>query len=211
MNDHPKLILAIEAAITGGSLSLIDGGGTEIAAWAGTSDISRAEDLLVNIDMMLTANGHSTRDLGLIAVSAGPGSFTGIRIGIATARGLATGLGVTMASESALKAMAWELRGFSELVSAVPVGRGSVCFQTFNTEVDLTETSGPHLAEDSVFLESLSSSGNSKFVLHKDLFEKANRPSGVEDFGKNVAKSVGLLCSLAPTRLADPMFISKQL
>ena len=74
-------ILAIESAIAGGSLSLIRGD-VELGNWIGRADVSRAEEILVNIDAMLTACGVSKHDLDLIAVSAGPGSFTGIRIGM---------------------------------------------------------------------------------------------------------------------------------
>src|SRR3954468_18683875 len=106
MSDRNKLTLAIESAIAGGSLALLRNGEL-CASWTGSSSVSKSDELLANIDDLLTANHIATSDLQLIAVSAGPGSFTGIRIGIATALGLKTGLGIEMASVSALKAMAF--------------------------------------------------------------------------------------------------------
>ena len=100
MKDTQNITLAIESAIRGGSVSLI-GDGVEIANWIGSADVSKAEDLLADIDLMLGANGLTIHDVGHVAVSAGPGSFTGIRIGIATALGLETGLGIPMSSISA--------------------------------------------------------------------------------------------------------------
>src|SRR5258708_18599521 len=105
MSSYPEFTLAIESAISGGSISLLKG--REIANWIGSSNVSKAEDLLANIDHLLAANDIALNEIDLITVSAGPGSFTGIRIGIATALGLKAGLGIAMSSESALKAIAF--------------------------------------------------------------------------------------------------------
>src|SRR5262245_20490522 len=126
-----KITLAIESAIAGGSVSLLDGV-NEIAAWTGSSDVSKAEALLVRIDDLMRENDVAKRDIGLIGVSAGPGSFTGIRIGIATALGLKNGLGVSMASESALKATVYLQPSGCRMTAAVPMGRNSVCLQMFD-------------------------------------------------------------------------------
>src|SRR3954447_25054388 len=110
-------ILAIESAIAGGSVSLLRDG-EEIAHWLGTANISKGEEVMVNIDHLLTSTGTAKSDLDLIAVSAGPGSFTGIRIGIATSLGLKNGLNVPMASRSAMDAMAAAHPGH-EILTAV--------------------------------------------------------------------------------------------
>jgi N6-L-threonylcarbamoyladenine synthase len=58
----------------------------------------------------LSANGLSVRDVDEVVVGRGPGSFTGVRIGVATAKGLAQGLGVPLYGVGTLDAVAW---GFS--------------------------------------------------------------------------------------------------
>jgi len=121
MSNPSHVTLAVESAICGGSISLIRAG-SEIANWVGSANVSKAEDLLVNIDAMLTSTNIAASDIDLIAVSAGPGSFTGIRIGIATALGLKAGLGIEMSSESALKAMAFTQPDVGCIVAALPVG-----------------------------------------------------------------------------------------
>ena len=63
--------------------------------------------LLPMIDYLLTLNNVDRRDIGLIAVGSGPGSFTGIRIGIATARGLARAIGCPLMGISTLDALAY--------------------------------------------------------------------------------------------------------
>lgn len=54
----------------------------------------QAEHLMPMIETMMSANGIGFEDLGAIAVGVGPGNFTGIRISVAAARGLAMGLGI---------------------------------------------------------------------------------------------------------------------
>lgn len=62
--------------------------------------------LLPMIDDLLRLNRIDKRDLGLIAVGSGPGSFTGIRIGIATAKGLARAIGCPLIGVPTLDALA---------------------------------------------------------------------------------------------------------
>ena len=69
-----------------------------------------AEQLMEVIDAALAAGGLAYADIGGIAVSVGPGSFTGIRVGVAAARGLALGLGVPSAGVTTLEALALEAR-----------------------------------------------------------------------------------------------------
>jgi tRNA threonylcarbamoyladenosine biosynthesis protein TsaB len=60
-----------------------------------------AESLLDNLDIR-------TVDIGLVAVSRGPGSFTGVRIGVSAAKGLAWGLSIPVCGVSTLEAMAFQ-------------------------------------------------------------------------------------------------------
>ncbi len=55
------------------------------------------EELLTRIDEMLTESDTPMTDLGGIVVGTGPGAFTGLRVGLATAKALARGLGIPLA------------------------------------------------------------------------------------------------------------------
>ncbi len=79
--------------------------------------------MLEDIDALLRQAGAHTRELGGIAVGIGPGSFTGVRIGLATARGLALALGVPVAGVSTLDALA---AGAPGAVPVVDARRGEV-------------------------------------------------------------------------------------
>ncbi len=67
---------------------------------------SYADALLKVVQEMLAENGRNQADLDGIAVTVGPGSFTGLRIGVATAKGLAYGLNCKLVSVGTLEAMA---------------------------------------------------------------------------------------------------------
>jgi tRNA threonylcarbamoyladenosine biosynthesis protein TsaB len=66
---------------------------------------SRAVTLLEDVDALLRQAGTHTREVEALAVGIGPGSFTGVRIGLSTARGLALALGVPVAGVSTLDAL----------------------------------------------------------------------------------------------------------
>ena len=210
MNNHKNVILAIESAICGGSISLLENG-VEVANWIGSSNVSKAEDLLVNIDAILTSTNISRRDIDLIAVSAGPGSFTGIRIGLATALGFKAGLGIGMASESALKAMVWNKPASRSLIAALPVGRNSICLQKFQIlDREVVNINEPHTLSDDAFFEFLSNAIDTEFILHEFLYERSDATSLITNFGTNMAFAIGSICAEHPGHLAQPLFISKR-
>jgi tRNA threonylcarbamoyladenosine biosynthesis protein TsaB len=79
---------------------------------------SRAVTLLEDVDALLRQAGSHTRDLEALAVGIGPGSFTGVRIGLSTARGLALALDVPVAGVSTLDALAAGAPGAVPVIDA---------------------------------------------------------------------------------------------
>ncbi len=102
----------------------------------------QAERLMPMIEEMLAEAGFSWPDLGGIAVGTGPGNFTGIRISVAAARGLALGLGVKAVGVTGLEVLAFEAKGHCRV--ALPASRGAVYVQDFN---DGTATGVPFEAK----------------------------------------------------------------
>jgi tRNA threonylcarbamoyladenosine biosynthesis protein TsaB len=79
---------------------------------------TRAVRLLEDVDALLRQAGAHARDIDRLAVGVGPGSFTGVRLGLATARGLALGLGVPVAGVSTLDALAAGAPGALPVIDA---------------------------------------------------------------------------------------------
>lgn len=75
-------------------------------------NISHSENLCPMVDYVLRTAGVSLAEINLFAVSEGPGSFTGIRIGVSTVKGLAYGSDCNCIGISSLKALAYNLRGY---------------------------------------------------------------------------------------------------
>lgn len=70
------------------------------------SDSTHSQKLLPAVDMLLKSLGKTLDDIDLIGVAVGPGSFTGLRIGIATAKGLAYGKKIPVVGVSTLEGLA---------------------------------------------------------------------------------------------------------
>lgn len=70
------------------------------------TEVTHSQKLLPSVDMLLNLAEITLQDIDLIGVAVGPGSFTGLRIGIATAKGLAYGRKIPVMSVSTLEALA---------------------------------------------------------------------------------------------------------
>lgn len=79
---------------------------------------TRAVRLLEDVDALLRQAGAHPRELGRLAVGIGPGSFTGVRLGLAAARGLALALDVPVAGVSTLDALAAGAPGAVPVIDA---------------------------------------------------------------------------------------------
>lgn len=99
------LNLAFDTATKHGRFALADG--AEVLAYRPLNVAgSYADALLPVVGEMLTQTGRRLEDLTAIGVTVGPGSFTGVRIGVATAKGLAWGLKCRLVGVTSLAAMA---------------------------------------------------------------------------------------------------------
>ena len=107
-----SLILGIETATPSGGIALAQADGKLLAHRWSTVRTAYSRRLMEMIDATLADCSAAKSDLRAIAVSAGPGSFTGVRVGLITAKTLAYALGVPLYSFSTLRstALRWPLR-----------------------------------------------------------------------------------------------------
>jgi tRNA threonylcarbamoyladenosine biosynthesis protein TsaB len=106
------LTLAFDTATEVATSALVDG--REVLG----ERVSHARTLLEDVDALLRQGGAHQGDLDALAVGVGPGSFTGVRIGLATARGLALALDLVGAGVSTLDALAAGAPGAVPVVDA---------------------------------------------------------------------------------------------
>jgi tRNA threonylcarbamoyladenosine biosynthesis protein TsaB len=124
-------ILAIDTASPMPAVSLLAGGA--LFEERLPSDRRSSEALLPAIARVLEAAGLRLADCARLAVCAGPGSFTGIRIGLATAWGLSRASGVPVETVSTLECLAETVRGRADRVASVlDAGRGELVVERFD-------------------------------------------------------------------------------
>jgi tRNA threonylcarbamoyladenosine biosynthesis protein TsaB len=125
---NTPLVLSVETATLAGSIAL-SRGEEILAAYSGDSGVSHSNTLLNDIDKLLGESQTDLSEIDLFAVAIGPGSFTGLRIGIATIKGLAATLGRSCAGVPTLHAVALSAGASDRSVALLPAGRGEVFAQ----------------------------------------------------------------------------------
>ena len=134
-------ILNIETSTKACSVALHKNGELIVSREDVTTNFSHSEKLLKFISKLFSDAKLSLSDLDAIAVSMGPGSYTGLRIGVSTAKGLCYGLDIPLISISTLKAMAFgmalEIKAdlYCPMIDARRMEVYSAFFDINNTEV----------------------------------------------------------------------------
>jgi len=98
-------VLAVETSTLAGGVALVDGDRL-VAEYLLDVSVTHSERLLSAIDTVMTDARWTPGDLQGLAVAVGPGSFTGLRVGLSTVKGLALALGLPVAAVPTLDAMA---------------------------------------------------------------------------------------------------------
>lgn len=102
------IVLGIETASLQGGVALVGGHGV-IAEYVLNVQATYAERLLPAVDQVLRDARMTILDVDGLAVSVGPGSFTGLRIGLSTVKGLALATGKPVVGVPTLRALAWSV------------------------------------------------------------------------------------------------------
>jgi len=135
------LLLAIDTSGKNGSIALA-------SVTPGQSEISVLEvvplaggafsaQLVPQIAALLEKHGYGKSDLGAFAVASGPGSFTGLRVGLAAIKALAEALQKPIAAVSLLEAVAWSSTAHGRVLAALDAGRGDVYAGDYELEAQV--------------------------------------------------------------------------
>jgi len=118
MDKRGQLTLALDASQPSGSLALWSAGSFIYGALFDIS-VTHSETLMPQVDHALGFCGYQPSDLGTILLANGPGSFTGLRIGLATAKGMAFALKIPLRVFSSLKLAALPRMGCGKNILSV--------------------------------------------------------------------------------------------
>ncbi len=183
------LILALESSAKAASAALLEDEKL-IAQYSQCSGLTHSRTLLPMVDDMLKNTENTIAGVDLIAVAHGPGSFTGIRIGVSTVKGLAWAADKMCVGVSTLEAMAWHGVSAGGLVCPVMDARRS---QVYNALFEINGAAPQRLCEDrAIALEELAEQirGKNAFLVG----------DGAELTYKYML-SAGIDCRMAPQNL----------
>ena len=124
------IILALDSTAKAAAVALLDGERL-LAKEMHDDGNTHSCTLLPTVERLLAANSLTVDDIDLFAASAGPGSFTGVRIGAATLKGLAFGRNKPCVAVSALHALAYNLRDRDGVVCALMDARRGQFYTAF--------------------------------------------------------------------------------
>lgn len=130
MPDTETWLLAIDTATDQAGVALFNGSAVVARSWPGGRQ--QTTTVLPQIESMARDAGVSLDDVGAVAVSIGPGSFTGLRVGLSIAKGFALARGCALIGVPTLEIVS---RPFAEAgvrcVAVAPAGRGRVVWARF--------------------------------------------------------------------------------
>jgi len=130
-DSSEPLILAIETETRAGSVALARGGEV-LHSLSGDAVSSHSTDLIENVEELLRRGETELSRVDLFAAASGPGSFTGLRIGLATIKSFAVCGGKICVGVSTLAAIAHAAGESERTVALLPAGRGELFAQLFS-------------------------------------------------------------------------------
>ena len=137
-------ILALDSTAKTASVSICDDERL-ITVYSGTAGLNHSETLLPMIENALKTSQMNIDDIDMFAISDGPGSFTGVRIGVSLLKGLSFGKNKICVGVSTLEALAYNLKGYMGIICPVMDARRD---QVYNALFLSDETGIKRLCDD---------------------------------------------------------------
>ncbi|MDA0316897.1 MAG: tRNA (adenosine(37)-N6)-threonylcarbamoyltransferase complex dimerization subunit type 1 TsaB [Bacteroidetes bacterium] len=147
-----KYILNIETSTTNCSVALAKDGETVCIKEDNSLKYSHAERLHVYIDEVLKIANIQTSELAAVAVSKGPGSYTGLRIGVSAAKGLCFALDIPLISVPTLEALAYKIQIKKGcIVAMLDARRMEVYASTFDSDYSCIEPTDAKILDENSY------------------------------------------------------------
>jgi tRNA threonylcarbamoyladenosine biosynthesis protein TsaB len=151
-----SLILCIETSTTVCSVALCRNGNV-LAIKESNDGYTHAASITLFIQQVMHQSGYVLADIDAVAVSMGPGSYTGLRVGVSTAKGLCYALQKPLLAVNTLKALAThfthshQFEHNSLLIPMIDARRMEVYTATFNTQLDLMVPTHALIVDENTF------------------------------------------------------------
>jgi tRNA threonylcarbamoyladenosine biosynthesis protein TsaB len=208
-------ILAIETATTACAVGLKTREGIERSLLV-DDERHHTEALTPGIRDLLLQAELTAQELDRVVVDRGPGLYTGLRVGIATAIGIALATGADLVGVTSLELLAHgahraHVRG--TLVAAVDGRRGEVFVQTFLLRDDVAAISEPHVAVPSDVVELWAASGErvtftgDGVARYQDLFDRVEKATLFQQLVPSPLEALRLGEVLAPSEEIVPLYL----
>ena len=148
-------ILCLETATTNCSVALSENGGVIALLEDGSGGYSHGEKLHVFIEEALKKVDMSMEELDAVAVSKGPGSYTGLRIGVSAAKGLCFSTDVPLISIPTLESLAHKIEEEATIVSLLDARRMEVYSAVYNANKEQIRDTRAEILDETSFSEYL--------------------------------------------------------
>ena len=187
-------ILAIDSASDVCSVALLDNDNLidEINLENGRT---HSENLMPLVDEIIKRNNMDIKDIELLGCTVGPGSFTGIRIGVASIKPIAEVLNIKVASVTSLEVLSKNVDDESNRVCLIDARNNQVYFGAFDKDSNLImeyAADDINAILDQIKLDNITFVGNGA-ELHKDLIKEKFPNAKFSDNNKQSAKNVGFM------------------
>jgi tRNA threonylcarbamoyladenosine biosynthesis protein TsaB len=189
-------VLAVETSTRTGAVALLDSGSV-VAESRVSVAITHGERLMGTIDTVLRSARWTLADVEAFAVALGPGSFTGLRIGLSTVKGLAFATGRPVVGVPTLEALAWRLPFCGYPVCPILDAKKSEVYTALYRTRDgrLALEEGPRAVAPETLAADLRGTLDGPVVFLGD---------GVAPFGRVLTEILGARALLAPADLRLP-------
>jgi len=148
----PTLILNIETTTKNCSVSLSKNGVLIALKEINDGGYSHAENLHPFIENILQETKHDYTDLSAIAVSKGPGSYTGLRIGVSAAKGFCYALDIPLISVNTLEALAYQIKVTSGIIIPILDARRMEVYQAiFDKQYNIVENTKAVVVDENTY------------------------------------------------------------
>lgn len=191
-------ILAIETTGPCGSAAVIDGEG-KICERVSAEKMNHLKDLVPMIDNIVTSLSIAKSDITAVAASIGPGSFTGIRIGVATARALSQALEIPAVAVPTLDAFKLKCRDGALTVPIFNARRSQVYGGIYESCGADVLKSGPYMLEEVLVKIKEQLAGDSKTESGAPLDEVDFYGDGIDAYGSDLERFTAEIAEQFPT------------